>query len=105
MHFLISFPTCLLACRLTRVVEDALSALIDTSPSTQQPPYWRFGAVKGALCRLEWMGAPSVLRPIAHVRAELHSLVEGFDWETLESTLVQFFFFLVGVVTRSSARA
>ena len=45
--------------------------------------------MEGALCRLEWMGAPSVLRPIAHVRAELHSLVEGFDWETLESTLVQ----------------
>jgi len=87
MHFLISFPTCLLACRLTRVVEDALGALLHTSPSTQYPPYWRFGAVDGALCRLERMGAPSVLRPI--VRAELHSLVEGFDWETLESTLVQ----------------
>ena len=107
IHFLISFPTWFLACRLTRVVEDALGALLRTSPSTQHSTYWRFGAVKGALCRLEWMGATSILRAIAHVRSDLHSLVPGFtpreglrkcwlqclpiksDWQTLESTLSQ----------------
>jgi hypothetical protein len=66
------------------VVESALGALLDQS----HPSHWLFGAVKGALCRLEWMGAPSVLRAIVPVRSELHSLVEGFDWQTLESTLL-----------------
>jgi len=37
----------------------------------------------------EWMGAPSVLRPIANVRSQLLSLVDGFDWELLQARLTQ----------------
>jgi len=70
-------------------VEDAIVALLRTSPNTQRPPYWRFGAVKGALFRLEWMGAAPILRAIAHLRSELHSLVPGFHWESLDSALTQ----------------
>ena len=70
-------------------MEDAIVALLRTSPNTQRPPYWRFGAVKGALFRLEWMGAAPILRAIAHLRSELHSLVPGFHWESLDSALTQ----------------
>ena len=70
-------------------MEDAIVALLRTSPNTQHPPNWLFGAVKGALCRLEWMGAVAILRAIAPLRSELQSLVEGFDWQTMESALIQ----------------
>jgi len=35
------------------------------------------------------MGAVAILRAIAPLRSELQSLVEGFDWQTMESALIQ----------------
>ena len=63
--------------------------LLTQSPSTQHPSHWRFAAVDGALCRLEHMGARAVLLPLQRARSELEDLVEGFQWETLQSLMTQ----------------
>ena len=64
------------------MIEQQLDVLIQ-SPSTQHPPHWRFAAVDGALCRLERMGAPAILRPLTKIRTTLETLVEGFNWMRL----------------------
>jgi len=63
--------------------------MITQYPRTQHPSHWRFAAVDWALCRLQHMGARAVLLLLQRARSELEDLVEEFQWETLESTLVQ----------------